>query len=113
MKHSALGSPVSLPADIGVGQKESMSARVSLSSKTPTLILENADHLLEEMSCQEDSITLKVLPEVFEDAWKTFTSAAEILIVTAHSGCNNNGNRGLYKSGLSLLKVKNILIDDL
>ena len=73
-----------------------MSARVSLSSEHPTLVLEEIEHLIEEVYCESGAIQLKFASAHFKRARATLESHPTFLIVTSHYGCNEEGSRAPY-----------------
>ena len=74
-----------------------MYARISLSSDIPTILLEHVDHHFEEVSCQGNLLKLKATADFFEHASEVFSSVPELLLMTAHYGCNKDGGRRSYR----------------
>ena len=74
-----------------------MFARLALSSETPSLVLEEVENILTDVSCQEQAIELKIIPDVFPRMCKLVDSAPSLLLITSHHGCNQQGGRLPYR----------------
>lgn len=83
------------------------SAVVSLSAQEhrPILLLEDFDHLLLSVTCDElehglqenHVLTLHFMDEaVFEGALIQWTASDGLIFITAHSGCNTADDRGTW-----------------
>lgn len=82
------------------------SAVVSLSAQEhrPILLLEDLDHLLLSVTCdelehglQENVLTLHFMDEVvFEEALIQWTASDGLVLITAHPGCNIADDRGTW-----------------
>ena len=75
-----------------------------LSSSTPTIVLEEIDHQLNEIHCENDLMFLETQSLIFSEARQTFEMYPEILVITSHETCNDRGSRVayLYASDLKL-----------
>ena len=72
-------------------------AHVRLASKLPTLLLEDNDHHLEQISCQGSKIELNFHSDVaISAAWQEIQSHPEMLVITSHIGCNSDQERKPY-----------------
>ena len=72
-------------------------AHVRLASKLPTLLLEDNDHHLEQISCHGSTIELKFQDDAtLSAAWQEIQTHPEMLIITSHVGCNADGERKPY-----------------
>lgn len=69
---------------------------MSLSSERPTLVLEEIEHLIDEVHCESGTVQLKFISGHFERARATLESYSTFLIVTSHYGCNEEGSRAPY-----------------
>ena len=74
-----------------------MFARVSLSSTTPSLLLEDLDEVLSDVRCENVQIELSILPHAYSRVCKMIDATPEFYIITAHNGCNQYGGRLPYK----------------
>ncbi|KAF2442974.1 hypothetical protein P171DRAFT_486938 [Karstenula rhodostoma CBS 690.94] len=79
-----------------------VAATVHAESKSPIMLLEEVEHLVESIDCRPDSISVRLLPHVAEgtgsEAWLDLASG---LIITSHYGCNAWGERKLFRYVLS------------
>ncbi|KAL8683512.1 MAG: hypothetical protein Q9186_000552 [Xanthomendoza sp. 1 TL-2023] len=74
-----------------------LAAQVHLTTKLPTLTLEDIDHHLTDVTCAGSSMTLRFATTSARDAaMKDFGRERNFYIVTAHDTCNNGGERNVY-----------------
>ena len=76
--------------------KDPFAAHVALSSWRPSLVLEEVDHLLDEVHCEENTFQMTVQQNFFDDICNALRSSPEILLVTSHESCNERGDRKPY-----------------
>ena len=76
--------------------KTPLGATVSLSSSRPTIVLEEIDHHLHEIHCEEGLMHLETEPLLFSEANRVFELHPEIVIITSHESCNDRGSRVPY-----------------
>lgn len=68
-----------------------------MTSKRPTLVLEEIENLLDEINCDKNRIELGfITSETLELAYGKFTSVDDFVLVTSHEGCNNDGERNAH-----------------
>ena len=70
-----------------------MAAHVSLTGHKSTLILENIDDLLVDITCNPDSITLQAIPSAYPKIYDMLNEENEFYIITSHETCNQEGSR--------------------
>ncbi|KAL8966782.1 MAG: hypothetical protein Q9197_005793, partial [Variospora fuerteventurae] len=87
----------------GVEDDKHTAAQVHLSTKLPTLALEDIGHHVNYVSCSETSIVLGFVTSSAKAAAIEELSAKEkFYIVTSHATCNDDGERKVYLvSGIS------------
>ncbi|KAL9120588.1 MAG: hypothetical protein Q9187_002854 [Circinaria calcarea] len=69
-------------------------ATVSFKSKLPSLLLEDIEHLVDEIRCKPGSIQLTfVSKNHMETARNAFAAHSDLVVVTSHFGCNNEDSR--------------------
>ncbi|KAI4124675.1 MAG: hypothetical protein LQ338_004675, partial [Usnochroma carphineum] len=74
-----------------------MAAQVQLSTKLPTLALEDIDHHLDYTSCSENSVRLGFATTSAKEATlREFKSNQEFYLITMHNTCNEDGERNVY-----------------
>jgi hypothetical protein len=73
--------------------KVPMAAHVSLASERPTLVLEQMDHLIEEIHCEQGSMHIKFKPIVYADVRYALEAYDEFLAISSHHSCNSHGSR--------------------
>ena len=73
-----------------------MAARVSLSSKYPSLMLEELEDLVIDIHCADDRVSISVIPARFFALCSTLDDYDEFLLITSHYGCNDKGSRLAY-----------------
>ena len=82
---------------IGDDDEARLSARVRLSSKLPTLALEDIEDHLYEVSCTDRFALLD-----FDDGISSATALRELssfkdfYLITSHTSCNSEGQRAIY-----------------
>jgi len=73
-------------------------ARVRMSARLPTVVLEDMDDHFNDIVCAHSSIHLHFATE--ESMTLTYDELKgmdEFFVVTSHEGCNNDGERELYR----------------
>lgn len=81
----------------GVEDDKYTAAQVHLSTKLPTLALEDIGHHVNYVSCSETSIELGFVTSSAKAAAIEELSAKEkFYIVTSHATCNDDGEREVY-----------------
>lgn len=73
-----------------------LGAHVSLTSAKPSLVLEEIEHLLSEIHCEDDYLYLGIEPSSFVEVRRVFDSHSEVLVITSHETCNDRGSRLPY-----------------
>lgn len=69
-----------------------------MSTRLPTVVLEEIEHHIDEINCVDSSIQLFFSGvENMELAYNELTTAREFFVVTSHAGCNNEGARGSHR----------------
>ena len=69
-----------------------------MSFKTPTLLLEDIEHILDATTCFENEIHLAFdSTTAFAHAREEFVQAQSFFLVTSHEGCNEDGERQAYR----------------
>jgi hypothetical protein len=70
------------------------SARVRMSTRLPTIVLEEIEHHIDEITCVDSSIQLFFTGlQNMELAYYELTAVDEFFVITSHEGCNNDGAR--------------------
>ncbi len=73
-------------------------ALVRVSAKLPTIVIEEVEHHISEITCDADSISLKFESlDMAKAAYDEFSSVKDFFAVTSHEGCNNEGERNSYR----------------
>lgn len=68
-----------------------------MSSKLPTLTLEELEHHTETIECNDNSVTLTFPSlETVKLAHGQFIKAKRFYVITSHEGCNNDGERDVH-----------------
>lgn len=72
---------------------------VSCEAKVPVLLLENFEHLTEDIECRPGKLIISLLPGAHGTTSKmTMLSLAQGgLVITSHYGCNAHGERSLFR----------------
>lgn len=74
-----------------------MGGRVSVQADSPILLLEEVEQDLDEVHCQESTISLSFNSlQAFTLARSVIQQFPKFLVVTAHEGCNEDGERAPY-----------------
>ena len=110
----SLGPCECLPA-LGEGLRQAhspMGVQVSLASEVPTLLLEENEHLLDSVECDDGRIRLVFMPDAFEQAKEVLAMHQELLIITSHHSCNEKGSRLPYRYVLSPFLRESSEMDD-
>ena len=69
-------------------------ARVRMSTRLPTLVLEQIEHHIDGISCFDSSIQLSFAGLFdMELAYKELFAVDDFFVITSHEGCNNDGAR--------------------
>lgn len=69
-------------------------ASVAFKSKSPTLLLENIEHLVDVIHCKPESIELTfATKDHMETARNAFAAHSNLVVITSHFGCNNEDSR--------------------
>ncbi|KAL8808486.1 MAG: hypothetical protein Q9182_000037 [Xanthomendoza sp. 2 TL-2023] len=88
---------MSSQADTLGRNNERFAAQVQLTTKLPTLTLEEIDHHLTAVTCTGSSVTLSFSTTLARDAaMKDFRRDNNFYLVTSHDTCNNGGERNVY-----------------
>jgi hypothetical protein len=75
-----------------------MGAQMYLGSDNPVLLLEEVDHLIQEIHCEPSSIEVKFSStQALQMVRDAIDSTAELVIVTSHWSCNDRGSRLPFK----------------
>lgn len=83
--------------NLGVKDDERTAAQVHVSTKHPTLALEDINHHVAYVSCSETSIMLGfVTSSAKAAAMRELTSEKKFYIITSHGTCNSDGERDIY-----------------
>ncbi|KAF2834854.1 hypothetical protein M501DRAFT_943340, partial [Patellaria atrata CBS 101060] len=87
-------------------------SRVKAVSDTPILVLEENEHLLTDISCVRSTIRLGVTSWTRHvETVKACSQPEGCLVVTSHIGCNDDGERGLYRvQGINYRKADSTVI---
>ncbi|KAL8909501.1 MAG: hypothetical protein Q9207_000181 [Kuettlingeria erythrocarpa] len=81
----------------GDGDDNRLAAQVHLTTKLPTLALEDIDHHIDYVLCSKTSILLGfVTASSKQAAIEELRSNDIFYLVTSHGTCNNNGERNVY-----------------
>jgi hypothetical protein len=71
-----------------------------MSTKLPTVLLEEVEHHINEIACFDSSIQLHFASqEALELAYSELSAIDEFSVVTSHEGCNNDGERESHRYG--------------
>jgi len=74
-----------------------MGARLSVKSELPILVLENMERSIKSIHCSESMIKLSFTsPNFFEILEDVLAQVSDFILVTAHDGCNEAGERTPY-----------------
>jgi len=72
-------------------------ATTSVKYKLPALILEDIEMSVDEIRCSDSMITVEFShQQMLDDARETWDNLPELLIISSHPGCNENGERAPY-----------------
>ena len=80
-----------------------MGAMVSLVAEVPTLLLEECDHLLDSVECEHGRMRLCFKPDAYQQAKEVLSMHEELLVITAHYSCNEDGSRRTHQYVYSTL----------
>ncbi|KAL8809316.1 MAG: hypothetical protein Q9200_003514, partial [Gallowayella weberi] len=76
---------------------ERFAAQVQLTTKLPTLTLEEIDHYLTDVTCAGSFVTLSFATTPARDAaMKDYGRDKDFYLVTSHDTCNDGGERNVY-----------------
>ena len=79
------------------GTTAQVAAQVHLSSKLPTLAIEDFEASLDTILCTTTTIELRFLHrELLQDALAELAPLPRFILVTSHIGCNEDGERRAY-----------------
>jgi hypothetical protein len=77
---------------------ETFAAQVKVGSKMPILNLEEVEHHLEDVRCDEGKIEMSFVDKVAaRDAYYACHEKSGGLVVTSHDSCNKEGERAVYR----------------
>ncbi|KAF7506252.1 hypothetical protein GJ744_012060 [Endocarpon pusillum] len=83
--------------DSDARRASSFAAQVRLSSKLPTLLLEELEHHTETIQCHDSGVTLSFPSlETVKLAHGEFIKTKNFYLITSHEGCNNDGERDVH-----------------
>lgn len=69
-----------------------------MSTRLPTIVLEEIEHHIDEISCFESSIQLSFTElQNMKLAYKELTDVEEFFVITSHGGCNDDGVRESHR----------------
>jgi hypothetical protein len=69
-----------------------------MSTRLPTVLLEEVEHHIDEIICFDSSIRLHFTDqETLELAYNELSAINEFFVVTSHEGCNNDGERESHR----------------
>jgi hypothetical protein len=75
-----------------------------MSTRLPTVVLEEVEHHIDEITCFDSSIHLRFAgQEALELAYNELSAIDEFFVITSHEGCNNDGERESHRCGLNYL----------
>lgn len=84
-------------ADTYGKEDKPLAAKVHLTTKLPTLVLEDIDHLFSEVTCSESTITLSFAATSAKGtAMQDLGLQDNFYLITSHSTCNMDGERTVY-----------------
>lgn len=73
-------------------------ARVRMSARLPTVVLEDVDDHFNDIVCAHSSIHLHfATKESMTLTYEELKGMDEFFVVTSHEGCNNDGEREPYR----------------
>jgi hypothetical protein len=73
-------------------------ARVRMSARLPTVVLEDVDDHFNDIVCAHSSIHLHfATEESMTLTYEELKGMGEFFVVTSHEGCNNDGEREPYR----------------
>ena len=73
-------------------------AQVHFVPKLPTLAIEEVESHLYDVVCTESTVELIFsTQELWEEALVEFTTPSQFMLVTSHAGCNEEGERNIYR----------------
>jgi hypothetical protein len=71
-----------------------------MSTRLPTVLLEEVEHHIDEIACFDSSIHLYFAgKEALELAYDELGAINEFFVITSHEGCNNDGERESHRYG--------------
>jgi hypothetical protein len=69
-----------------------------MSTRLPTVVLEEIEHHIDAITCFESSIQLHFAQlQNMELAYYELTAGDEFFAITSHEGCNNDGARESHR----------------
>jgi hypothetical protein len=69
-----------------------------MSTRLPTIMLEEIEHHIDEITCFDTSIELSFAGlQNMELAYYELTAVNEFFVITSHEGCNNDGARESHR----------------
>lgn len=69
-----------------------------MSTRLPTVLLEEVEHHIDEIACFDSSIHLHFADqETLELVYNELSAIDEFFVVTSHEGCNNDGERESHR----------------
>lgn len=84
-------------ADTYGKEDKRLAAKVHLTTKLPTLVLEDIDHLFSEVTCSESTITLSfAAASAKSTAMQDLGLQDSFYLITSHRTCNMDGERTVY-----------------
>jgi hypothetical protein len=71
-----------------------------MSTRLPTVLLEEVEHHIDGIACFDSSIRLHFTgKETLELAYNELSAIDEFFVITSHEGCNNDGERESHRYG--------------
>ena len=78
-------------------EADHIAAQVELEGNSHSLLLEELDHMLEEVYCGGGRLDVTFSSQYFSHARQKIETYSDLLIITSHYGCNDAGSRLPYK----------------
>lgn len=91
----------------GWSGRETFASSVRVGSRKPILSLEDIEHFLEDVECRDGKMMLHFVDETAARDARAACHGGHGgmggLIITSHQGCNNDGERAVYKYARAIL----------
>jgi hypothetical protein len=88
---------LTLPLESLYSANSPLAARLSAKSDLPILVLENLEHNIESIHCSASMMRISFTsPDLIETLKDEFAQVTDLILVTAHDGCNDVGERKPY-----------------